>query len=278
MKNEAPNILIVDDIPSNIRLIVSILDENGYSIFYAQSGATAIEMCRKAEFDLILLDVMMPGLNGFEVSEAIKSLPGYKDVPIIFLTARTDEESILRGFGTGGVDYVTKPFNEKELLMRINTHLDLKKTREALENELNFKKKLMTENALYITRRRGLGDSIIDDLRMINRETGNKFSESIFSAISKLKNLIQGQEWKEFELRFEQEHEKFRHTLKSLHPDLTPNELKLCTLLRLSMSSKEISEITGQSVRALETARSRMRSKLGLNRSDNLVQYLHEIA
>ena len=150
--------------------------------------------------------------------------------------------------------------------------------RDALEAELDFKKKLMTENALFITRRTELGNSIIDDLRQINRETGNEYSDKMLGAISKLKNLIQGQEWKEFELRFEEEHGKFRENLVRLHPDLTPNEIKLCTFLRLDMSSKEISEITQQSVRALETARSRMRKKLGLERSDNLVQYLFEIA
>jgi DNA-binding response OmpR family regulator len=278
MEKGPSNILIVDDIPSNIRLMVSILDEQGYSVSYAQSGQSAIELCKKVNFELILLDVMMPGMDGFEVCKELRKMENYVDVPVIFLTARTDQESILKGFETGGVDYVTKPFREKELLMRIKTHLDLKITRDALETELRFKKKIMTENALYITRRTELGNSIVDDLRRINKETRNEYSDKILTAISKLKNLIKGQEWKEFELRFEEEHSKFREMITALHPDLTPNEIKLCTFLRLNMSSKEISEITGQSVRALETARSRMRKKLGLSRSDNLVQYLHEIA
>jgi len=282
MKNDnntvLANILIVDDIPSNIRLMVSILDEHGYSVSYAQSGIQAIELCKRVNFDLILLDVMMPAMDGFEVCEVLKGIESTKDVPIIFLTARTDQESTLKGFDAGGVDYVTKPFNEKELLVRIRTHLDLKQTRDALQSELEFKKKLMTENALFITRRTELGNAIIDELKQINKETQNTYRDSIFGAISKLKNLIQGQEWKEFELRFESEHTRFREILIKLHPDLTPNEVKLCTFLRLDMSSKEISEITNQSVRALETARSRMRKKLGLQRSDNLVQYLFDIA
>jgi DNA-binding response OmpR family regulator len=278
MLKELTNILIVDDIPSNIRLMVSILDENGYSVSYAQHGKQAIELCKKASFDLILLDVMMPGMDGFEVCKVLKTIDNTRDVPIIFLTARTDHDSILKGFETGGVDYVTKPFSEKELLVRIRTHLDLKKTRDSLASELEFKKKMMTENALYITRRTELGNSIIEDLRQINRETHNKYSDKILSAVSKLKSMIQGQEWKEFELRFEEEHGKFRGNIISMHPELTPNEIKLCTFLRLDMSSKEISEVTKQSVRALETARSRMRKKLGLKRSDNLVQYLHQIA
>jgi len=274
MKKETSNILIVDDIPSNIKLMVGILDENGYSVSYAQSGNDAIELCKKVHFDLVLLDVMMPGMDGFEVCRELRKLDQYKEVPVIFLTARTDQESILKGFETGGVDYVTKPFSEKELLVRIQTHLDLKWTRDALETELNFKKKIMTENALYISRRAELGNSIIDDLRAINKVTQNEYGDKLLTAISKLRNLIKGQEWKEFELRFEEEHSKFREGITILHPELTPNELKLCTFLRLNMSSKEISEITGQSVRALETARSRMRKKLGLTRSDNLVQYL----
>lgn len=278
MNREPTNILIVDDIPSNIRLIVSILDEHNFSASYAQSGPAAIELCKRVVFDLVLLDVMMPGMDGFEVCNELRSLDGYENVPVIFLTARTDQDSILKGFETGGVDYVTKPFSEKELLVRIQTHLDLKMTRDALETELMFKQKIMTENALYITRRTELGNSIIEDLRAINKATQNEFSEKILSAVSKMRNLIQGQEWKEFELRFEEEHSKFRAKVTNAHPDLTPNEIKLCTFLRLNMSSKEISEITGQSVRALETARSRMRKKLDLTRADNLVQYLHEIA
>ncbi len=278
MKKGPPNILIVDDIPSNIRLMVSILDDQGYSVSYAQSGKSAIELCKKVNFDLVLLDVMMPGMDGFEVCKELRTLEHYTDVPVIFLTARTDQQSILKGFETGGVDYVTKPFSEKELLVRIRTHLDLKITRDALATELRFKKKIMIENALYISRRTEIGNSIVDDLRAINKETRNEYSDKILTAISKLKNMIKGQEWKEFELRFEEEHSKFRETISESHPDLTPNEVKLCTFLRLNMSSKEISEITGQSVRALETARSRMRKKLGLSRSDNLVQYLCDIA
>lgn len=276
--NIASNILIVDDIPSNIRLMVSILDEHGYSVSYAQSGEDAIKLCEKTSFDLILLDIMMPGMDGFEVCGEIKAMPTYEEIPIIFLTARTDQGSILKGFEKGGVDYVTKPFNEKELLVRIRTHLELKHTRDALETELSFKKKIMTENALYITRRTELSNAIIKDLRLINVETQNQYSDKIHTAIAKLKNLIKGQEWKEFEVRFEEEHSKFRETLTIMHPDLTPNEIKLCSFLRLNMSSKEISEITQQSVRALETARSRMRKKIGLSRSNNLVQYLHEIS
>ena len=278
MINESANILIVDDIPSNIRLMVSILDEQGYSVSYAQSGEHAINLCKKVHFDLILLDVMMPVMDGFEVCEVLKTMDDTREVPVIFLTAMTDQASILKGFEIGGVDYVTKPFSEKELLVRIRTHLDLKQTRDALASELDFKKKIMTENALFITRRTELGNSIIDDLRMINRETHNEYGDKILTAVSKLKNMIKGQEWKEFELRFEEEHSKFRETLTRIHTDLTPNEIKLCTFLRLDMSSKEISEITQQSVRALETARSRMRKKLGMKRSDNLVQYLCDIA
>ncbi len=278
MQETKSNILIVDDIPSNIRLMVSILDENGYSVSYAQSGKHAIDLCKKVNFDLVLLDVMMPGMDGFEVCKSLRTIKEYESIPIIFLTAKTDQKSILKGFETGGVDYVTKPFSEKELLVRIRTHLDLKHTRDALKSELEFKKKVMTENALYISRRTELGNSIIEDLKGINKETRNEYNDRILTAISKLKNLIKGQEGKEFELRFEEEHKRFRERIKSRHPDLTPNEVKLCTFLRLNMSSKEISEITQQSVRALETARSRMRKKLELKRSDNLVQYLHEIA
>lgn len=121
-----PKVLIVDDTPKNIQVVANILKDENYSLSFASSGIRAIELCKKNSFDLILLDVMMPEIDGFETCEKIKSISEYKDVPIIFLTARSDSESVLRGFEVGGVDYVTKPFNTKELLSRVKTQLKVR--------------------------------------------------------------------------------------------------------------------------------------------------------
>lgn len=131
--NQHPRILIVDDISKNIQVVASTLKEDGYQMAFAQDGGTALEKVRLNNFDMVLLDIMMPEMSGFEVCEQLKKNPGTRDIPVIFFTAKTDIESVVRGFELGAVDYVTKPFNRKELLARVRTHLSLKYYREALE-------------------------------------------------------------------------------------------------------------------------------------------------
>jgi CheY-like chemotaxis protein len=128
------NILVVDDNLNNIQLLSNLLASNGYSVEYAISGADALLWVEKEKFDLILLDIMMPEINGYEVCTRIKENKISSDIPIIFLTAKTDVESITNGFNSGGVDYISKPFNTEELLARVKTHLELKESKEKLKD------------------------------------------------------------------------------------------------------------------------------------------------
>lgn len=209
-EHTVPRILIVDDEPSNIQLIAKILDKKRYSISYAEDGATALEMLRHSGYDLVLLDVIMPEMDGFEVCIKIKQEERLKDIPVIFLTAKANIEDVIQGFKLGAVDYVTKPFNDLELSARIGIHLELKRRSDVLRNDLN---------------------------------------------INKL-------------------HEEFQQRLFEKYDNLTANEVRLCTYLRLNMSTKEIAGITNQSTRALEAARSRLRKKLKLKPSVNLANFL----
>jgi len=126
-------ILIVDDTPSNIQSLAAVLQQKGYAISVATNGKQALEVLAKLRPDLILLDVMMPEMDGFETCARIKASPEWHDLPIIFLTAKADTADIVRGFELGAVDYVAKPFNSHELLARVNTHLTM--DRLARENE-----------------------------------------------------------------------------------------------------------------------------------------------
>ena len=126
-------ILIVDDIPKNIELAANILRTKKYNITFAIDGPTAIEKVKSIAFDLILLDIMMPGMDGYEVCEKLKSNPLTRQIPVIFLTAKTETENVVRAFELGGADYVTKPFNSQELLARVETQVRLKKSLESLE-------------------------------------------------------------------------------------------------------------------------------------------------
>jgi class 3 adenylate cyclase len=126
-------ILIVDDTPSNIQTLTAILKERGYQISAATNGRQALEVVARVRPDLILLDVMMPEMDGFEACAQLKASEDWHDIPIIFLTSKTETADIVRGFELGAVDYVGKPFNSHELLARVNTHLSVDRLRR--ENE-----------------------------------------------------------------------------------------------------------------------------------------------
>lgn len=128
-----PEILLVDDTPEHIEFVVSILRENNYRLRIATKGSTALKLLKQHKPDLILLDVYMPEMNGFEVCKIIKNSSDFYDIPIIFLTASNDEESIKRGFEVGAQDYIAKPFNIHELLARVNTHIKLKQQADSLK-------------------------------------------------------------------------------------------------------------------------------------------------
>jgi len=131
-------ILIVDDIPKNIQILGNILSKENYQIAYAQSGEQALSITHHQKFDLILLDIMMPEMDGFEVCKTLKENPETSNTPVIFLTAKADMNSIVKGFAIGGQDYITKPFNASELLARTETHIQLHEQRIALA-EMNEK-------------------------------------------------------------------------------------------------------------------------------------------
>lgn len=125
-------ILVVDDIKKNIQVLGSVLGKEGYAVSYATDGAKALEMTTADEFDLILLDVMMPGIDGFEVCRILKNDPSTIDIPILFLTAKSEQDDIVRGLQQGAVDYLTKPFNTAELLARVKTQMDLRQAQHTI--------------------------------------------------------------------------------------------------------------------------------------------------
>lgn len=128
-------VLIVDDIPTNIKVLVDLLNESGFNISVAKSGESALEKVQKVSPDLILLDVMMPGIDGFETCNRLKANPRTKDIPVIFMTALSDTVDKVKGLKLGAVDYITKPIHQDEVLARINVHLELRKARLRLVQE-----------------------------------------------------------------------------------------------------------------------------------------------
>jgi len=149
------HILIVDDVAENIQVAMNILKEGGYSFSFATQGSEALKNIERdaKQLDLILLDIMMPGIDGFSVCKTVKQNPLTAAIPIIFLTAKTDVDSIRKGFLLGAVDYIAKPFHAEELIARVRTHTELFAAKKllqqnniALNQKINFEhKRLLTE-------------------------------------------------------------------------------------------------------------------------------------
>lgn len=141
-----PNILIVDDNTKNIQLAANVLKStNLYNIFFATSGEQGIEQLTLRKYSLILLDVNMPGIDGYETAKRIKNDDLQKDIPIIFLSANSNSENIKQGFENGAADYVAKPFDEYELIHRVNTHVELFLARQRLQEEVESTKVLLEQ-------------------------------------------------------------------------------------------------------------------------------------
>lgn len=134
-------ILIVDDQPANRDILTKALEPKGYKILSAPSGEIALRIALRAIPDLILLDILMPGLSGFEVCQRLKQEPSTQDIPVIFVTAKDETEDVLEGFRLGGVDYITKPFAEEEVLVRVQTHLKINRlTKQLLKKNTELEK------------------------------------------------------------------------------------------------------------------------------------------
>ena len=130
--NKKPLILIVDDNSQNLQFLGKMMAENGYEPALARSGSQALDFIFKEKPELVLLDIMMPEMDGYEVCRELKSQKLTAHIPVIFLTAKIETEDIVKGFETGAVDYVTKPFKSAELLARVKTHIELKRAREEI--------------------------------------------------------------------------------------------------------------------------------------------------
>lgn len=207
-------ILIVDDNPANLELLGDYLEEAGYEIVVAQDGVSALEITRKIQPGVILLDVMMPDMDGFTVCSKIKSDAETKDIPVIFLTSLHEQETKIKGFEAGGIDYITKPIQLGEVLARVRTHLSLRATQKQLteqntnlQHEVELRKKIETklceakdnlemrvkERTIDLATANDKLQSLNKDLALLNRIIGLSISEKSAEEILSItcKELVQ---------------------------------------------------------------------------------------
>jgi two-component system sensor histidine kinase/response regulator len=181
-------ILVVDDQPANIQLLGAVLGKLGHEIIPASDGPTALKRVALRTPDLILLDLLMPGMGGCEVCLQLKDNPAWKDIPVIFLSAADDKDLIVRALDSGGVDYITKPFNQAELLSRVRTQLALKSTQDKLKKLAEDKDELMGilthDLKSYLGGMNMSAGLLCERIRRLNDERLGQLSENIFRSSS----------------------------------------------------------------------------------------------
>lgn len=165
----AAHILIVDDNPNNLRLLITLLQGEGYEVRPASNGPRALAMARKDPPELVLLDINMPEMDGYEVCKRLKADPETGDVPVLFISANDEAIDKVRGFEAGGVDYLSKPYDPHELHARVRTHLELKRSRDQLR-EMNTR--LQDANAML----QGLNEIKDEFLSMVSHDLKNPLS------------------------------------------------------------------------------------------------------
>jgi diguanylate cyclase (GGDEF)-like protein len=196
--NEKHSILIVDDNSDNIRVLGTILRQNNYRVLISQSGLQALKTLEVTMVDLILLDIMMPGLDGFETCSRIKANPDWEIIPVIFLTAKVEEAEVVKGLEMGAVDYITKPFNAQVLLARVKTHLQLHQYHKLLLNQaymdgltqipnrLEFERVLQTEwnRALRLNNHLAVLMIDIDYFKALNDSYGHLKGDDVLKQVA----------------------------------------------------------------------------------------------
>ncbi len=197
LNKQTSKILIVDDNPVNIDFLVELLKE--YDARTVLDGQSALDAIKEEKPDVILLDIVMPNMNGFEVCKTLKKSPATKDIPVIFLSASHATESIVQAFEVGGVDYIAKPYKTQEVLIRIQTHLKLKKALDMLENRsmydeltgVNSRKKFFLDSERWM-RQSQAGMSFylcilsIDNFVDINDKYGYVLADELIKVVPKV--------------------------------------------------------------------------------------------
>jgi len=203
-------IFIADDNPLNLKILENMLKRKGYQTTLAENGHQALEFLQNQQPDLILLDIMMPGVNGIKVCQSLKEKESTKNIPVIFITALSDTKDKLKAFRAGGVDYITKPFIQEEVLARVNVHIKLKKAMERLKelsvtDEMTgvFNRRWAYEilaKQIEITKRESSSLVVcyidIDHLKIINDSYGHAEGDRLINTIvNALKSVIRASDY-----------------------------------------------------------------------------------
>lgn len=285
-------ILIVDDDYETLSMLGKLLSKHNFKVVPANSGTQGIALARSKKPELILLDISMPEQDGFSVCKSLKTDPETANIPVIFLTGKTDSDDLLKGFQSGAQDYIQKPFNHSELLARISTHVKLVKLqqknmeqiqllhqqevnlmqieKEKAESDLEYKNRELINMTIQLTKFNKSAERFIYALEEAIVPLEADFQDKFVSLINSFSIQLQDDTWNEIEILFLNLHQDFFNNLMEQFPGLTKNELRLCAFLRLNLSIKDIASVTHQSEETIKKARYRLRQKLNINSDESL--------
>ncbi len=295
---EAERILIVDDETSSLELLARVLGKEGFDIFFAESGAEALKLVKKNDYDLFLLDVQMPGMDGFELLGRIRERKG-PDICAIFLTGLVGVEHVVSAFSSGGSDYITKPFCSEEVLARVKLHLEIRRHRrhlgelvarrteelratvKTLEDEVAARRKAETALERKNIALAEVLSHLEEEKRLLRRGISESLDALVRPVADRLRASGDSPRREHVEVLLKQLDEIFQpfaDRLKELKARLSPQEFEICSLIRSGLESKDVARALDISVETVKWHRGNIRKKLGLeSRDEDLFEYLSDL-
>lgn len=286
-------ILLADDEPQNLKFLFDALATEDYQIFSAPNGAVAIDLTVKHLPDAIIMDWDMPVINGIEAIQQLRKIPETKFIPIIMATGKMiSTENLKMALNVGANDYIRKPFDVVEIIARVSSMIRLNEEYNKnikLENQLAKHEitaltyKLETNSSALMASKLRLIENAqntseyIADLQKLREHVSIEGNKIITQIISNCKTNSFKVNWLEFEMLFEKVHPIFYNLLQMRFPDLSIGERKICAMIKLNLTTKEISAITGQEIETVKKAKYRLKTKFNIDSMDTLYHYIQQI-
>ncbi|WP_022664280.1 response regulator [Desulfospira joergensenii] len=272
-------IMIIDDSLESLKLLTGILADQGFGVRQARSGSLALKAVEKKLPDLIILDIRMPEMDGFEVCRKFKKNPETREVPIIFISALGGSIEKTQAFRAGGIDYITKPFQALEVLARVKLHLALTRMKQNLEElvhrrtikleESNTALKVLLEHRR--TEREKLEENVVSQINSLILPTLKRLNQTGLTLQQKALADVIGSNLEEIT-------SGFSSRLFQKAAGITPREMEVAALIKMGKTNVEISDVLHISEPAVSFHRQNLRKKLGLiGKKINLAVYLNDI-